>query len=971
MAASDITVLMSPESIDKEIALLTIEVELLKESDLKEDKDTVKFKTEKIKKLSKFKNIVTDPKNLTKKGSFARKNANKIKSAFSEYVKFLAASEDSFVNDAVIEDALRDIIDYNSLKGSAKVYSESLESFLIPEKFDRVFKSSYDTFKDTFKNARSIFKKQIEKYVGIQEGNTLLNQLDLLNIYPDPNEVELFLQTFDANNLKTFYDDNGEVTKLSNPKKYDEIQSKITIYRETTKSDKVEEEVEEVETEIENKELQDISEDIDVEVSKTITPLLSNSLKLAYEEYSAREALLNQKPLKYNEWLNSEAGKNYKEAFFVIKKAWVANDLLINADNPLTDEQIKADAGLVDWLRSEEGRNDPRVLEVLNSVNLTIDELIGQKELLPEEGSAVRGNTNEVVLRKGPNVSIVEIKTLDSDGNEVLSYKIKDNFGKDISPEILTSLNIAEDALFTTSEQAINAFTKIEAAVPDTTKYVFDNTVLKVGNFVYDRNGNEFIVLTSPKDIESKGNILEIIPSDKNSDPNRLDFIKELKPGEFENFYTLQKLEIVDLPDNVSKLDIRDIIQPYPHVNRETGETNAKARERYEFIISNLTEEEKNQLVITYIENPEAGTTNEQYPYLEIPGQPENPLIGRIRGKADIGLKFGNTETLNRINGELIDNNLEPSDSPEGIFAYFKNDNYKFEGVSDPINFTIDQAKNVIDFSKIQEGKNISDEQKLEIIIKSFAKNKVLSTSVAELASQYDGNVPLSALSESFTLDQSINNLILNAAKPQKADNLKYNSSDESGNKVIIQIQGEEKKKSKIERTNLQDAAAIQLIDRVNKGLKEAGEIDENNNFTNPNITEKYALAVLLPNGTYKLVPLKTEQFNSDELNELFIGVVDRAMLTTQENLDIEVTDDTTVKQLEKAKEKDIAYNKEFNSEIKDSLFISSSLKGYRYELQVSPWGKINLQLRQSVGQNKYKTIQTAYLGISDLMADS
>jgi hypothetical protein len=99
--------------------------------------------------------------------------------------------------------------------------------------------------------------------------------------------------------------------------------------------------------------------------------------------------------------------------------------------------------------------------------------------------------------------------------------------------------------------------------------------------------------------------------------------------------------------------------------------------------------------------------------------------------------------------------------------------------------------------------------------------------------------------------------------------------------------------------------------------------------------------------------------------------VVDRAMLTTQENLDVEVTDDTTVKQLEKAKEKDIAYNKEFNSEIKDSLFISSSLKGYRYELQVSPWGKINLQLRQSVGQNKYKTIQTAYLGISDLMADS
>lgn len=967
MAASDITVLMSPESIDKEIALLTTEAELLKESDLKEDKDTLKFKTEKIKKLSKFKDIVTDPKNLTKKGSFARKNANKIKSAFSEYVKFLAASEDSFVNDAVIEDALRDIIDYNSLKGSAKVYSESLESFLIPEKFDRVFKSSYDTFKNTFKNARNIFKKQIEEYVGIQERNILLNQLDKLDIIPDPDQVESFLLTGDSTQLRNFYNDSGEVTAINNPEKLKDINEKIGIYN-ATRPDKVEEEIQEEEVELENKDLQDISEGVGVQVPKTITPLLSNSLKLAYEEYSSRAASLNQKPLKYNEWLNSEAGKNHKEAFFTIKQLWVANDLLINADNPLTEEQIKADAGLVDWLRSEEGRNDPGVLEVLNSVNLTIDELIGQKELLPEEGSTVRGNTNEVVLRKGPNVSIVEIKTLDSDGNEVLSYKIKDNFGKDISPEVLTSLNITEDALFTTSEKAVNAFIKIEAAVPDTTKYVFDNTILKVGNFVYDRNGNEFIVLTSPKDIEAKGNILEIIPSDKNSDPNRLDFIKELKPGEFENFYTLQKLEIVDLPDNVSKLDIRDIIQPYPHVNRETGETNAKARERYEFIISNLTEEEKNQLVIVYRKDPEGGTAKGK---LTIGDQPSNPLVENIQAKSIIGLAFGNSNTLSRINGKLIDNNLEPSDSPEGIFAYFKNDNYKFKGVSDPINFTIDQAKNVIDFSKIQEGKNISDEQKLDIIIKSFAKNKLLSTSTESLASDYNGFIPLSALSESFTLDQSIDSLIFDAANPQKADELKYNASDESGNKVIIQIQGEGKNKTRIERTNLQDAAAIELINRVNKGLEEAGEIDENNNFTNPNITEKYALAVLLPNETYKLVPLKTEQFNSDELNELFISVVDRAMLTTQENLDVEVTDDTTVKQLEKAKEKDVAYNKEFNSEIKDSLFISSSLKGYRYELQVSPWGKINLQLRQSIGQNKYKTIQTAYLGISDLMADS
>ena len=546
MDANDITVLTDSANITEEILFLASEIELLKDSESAKDKKLAKQKVKKIEKLNAFKTVITDPENLTKTGQFDKRKKSKLDKVFNDYIRFIADSNDAFIKSDIIENALEDIIDYNSLKDNAKLYSKSLEAFLIPENYNKLLDATYNFNKSKFENREKTFKKQIEEYIGIQERNTLLNQLNSLNVIPDPEEVEAFLLTGDVGKLRTFYDENGEIT-TNNKEKLKDINEKLEVYN-ATRPDKVEEEVQEKEVEIENKDLQDVvdSMEVQVQVPRTITPLLSNSLKLAYEEYSSRATLLNKKPLKYNEWLNSKAGKNYKEAFFAVKQLWVGNDLLINADNPLTGEQIKADTGLVDWLRSEEGRNDPGVLEVLNSVNLTIDELIGQKELLPEEGSIVKGDINKGVVKKESNLAIIENKSFDTKGEKVLTYKIKDKFGKDILPEILTSLNIPENALFETLDEAIKAFTKIKAAFPDTTKYIFDDIELKVGNFVYDRNGNEFIVLTSPKDIKAKGTILEIIPSDKNSDPNRLDFIKELKPGEFGNFYTLQKLEIVD-----------------------------------------------------------------------------------------------------------------------------------------------------------------------------------------------------------------------------------------------------------------------------------------------------------------------------------------------------------------------------------------------------------------------------------------
>ena len=61
MAASDITVLLDKDTIDREVNFLAVEIETLKDD--KSQEGLVKEKTEKIKRLSALKAILNDPKN--------------------------------------------------------------------------------------------------------------------------------------------------------------------------------------------------------------------------------------------------------------------------------------------------------------------------------------------------------------------------------------------------------------------------------------------------------------------------------------------------------------------------------------------------------------------------------------------------------------------------------------------------------------------------------------------------------------------------------------------------------------------------------------------------------------------------------------------------------------------------------------------------------------------------------------------
>jgi hypothetical protein len=89
---------------------------------------------------------------------------------------------------------------------------------------------------------------------------------------------------------------------------------------------------------------------------------------------------------------------------------------------------------------------------------------------------------------------------------------------------------------------------------------------------------------------------------------------------------------------------------------------------------------------------------------------------------------------------------------------------------------------------------------------------------------------------------------------------------------------------------------------------------------------DAYMAAVLLPDGTYRLVPLKSEVLSSESLNEIFVKLIDRAQVTQKENKN----------------GKNPAFNNNFNEEIREGLFISGH-RGLGIFLNVDIFGNIQL----------------------------
>jgi hypothetical protein len=658
-------------------------------------------------------------------------------------------------------------------------------------------------------------------------------------------------------------------------------------------------------------------------------------MQKAYAKYAAKQTAAGKKPITLDKWINSEDGKNHRAAFIAVKKIWIDNDTLVNPNSPLTEEQINNETGLIAWLQSQEGKTNDLVQNVVNALGLTIDDITGQIELLPNEGEAVEGNKNIITIKKGNAVSLIELKTVDSEGNAVISYQLVDQSKQPLDEETLTRYGIAAFGIYAEGDKAkaLAMQKTLDNAAPDTTQFIFDDVTLNYGQLVYDQTGKEFIVVSQPKQVSTERKLL-LVPSDEIT-PSVEDTKRAtipVKPGEFKASFSIQDLELKVLPQSVSRLNINEPIQPYAYRNKDAVtnqwlETPEQAAARYNLVMSMLSPEDLSELELVILSDPEGGLNNGN---LIIPGFKEaNPYIQTVRANYSVGIRTSNPEVQVKIDAAIEANGLNKSNASNGVFGFMQNTNFIITNsqgtVINPATMTADEYKNII---YIPTGMDVNIDEDLKRAQNNFALNNLLSSVLPELvANNPDGIIAISKLPNGLSFI-SKPGVTMYDKSPKPLADLQFSAADESGNYLIYQLENNKGGvRTKVAISNLEGEERRQLIDRVEESLTKQGLLD---GITS--LTDAYVAAVLLPDGTYALVNLKAK---SIDLNTKFLELLNRAETTLSDNP-------------EKNPEKfDKRFNVDYNKGLRSELFISAK-PGYRLSLQVSPWGKIELEISDS-----------------------
>jgi len=929
MAANDITTLLDVNSIDKELGLLDVEV-----ASLRLQKDTtgkVREKEERIKRLTAFKDIVTAKENLTADGSFDRRKKNALRKEFHNYVRFMAKQSGSFVDETAIDNALTQIVDYSALNGRAKVYDKSIQYLLDPNKFNEVFERTNTILKDQFRNGKAIFEEQIRTYTGLSERTELANQIAKLGIVPDEMEMFAFLETGDEKFLKTFYKQDGYPVTSMDKELYAEINNILYTYEQIRPDKPVVKDEETQSTEARN-DVNDITKEMG-EVSIADSAVLNNSIKKAYVRYSIKETATGKKPMSLDKWINSKNGKNHIAAFTGIKKIWIDNDKLKNINKPLTEAEIKNETGLLNWLQSLEGQENDLVAKVLNAVDLKIEDITGQIELLPAVGEPVKGNKSKIVFVRGNAVSLIELKGIDSEGEIFLSYQLVDQSGEPLSKELLEANDISNFGQFTDADEDIKKALLMQKmlndAAPDGTQFSFDETPLNYGQLIYDQTGKEFVVMSQPNQLKKEGKLLLIASDAMNGKGDEIkSAIFSIAKGEFKKSYSPQILDVKVFSNVVSRLSITEPVQPYPYAN--TNEEYQQAGIRYNLIISMLSPEEVNALELVIKKDLEGGVERGFY---KIPGKEENPRIQRIKALYSVGVRIADPVVQSRVDQALAKQGIPKSESPDGIFGFMQNSNFKFTNsqgaVINPANMTLEEYKNIIN---IPEGMtSVNPEKDLELAQNNFALNNVLSAALPSLVEQYpNGIVPISVLPNglSFVAEPAKTKF---DKKPKKLTELQFNSADKQGNYLIYQLELDKKtgQRTKVEISNLENEERRALINTVESGKTPNGQtvleaIAESK--------DAYVAAVLLPSGAYALINIKLELIENDNLDVILASVIEQAQKSLVEN-----------------KENLASFNKDFNDTLQKDLKIKA-FPGYDIELGVTQYGKVQITISYNKG---------------------
>jgi hypothetical protein len=683
MAANDVTVLLSKDSLQDEISALKTEIAVLGEPGSKRAKAA---KEKKLAKLQAIADVLYNKENLRKDGSFDRRKIGKLAPKIIDYLQTIAKSRKSFVNQEMLVDTIKSIVDHNHLSNRQRVYDQALRVMTDPEYMDDIITRSRLYFKFAYNNRMEMFKEAIGKFINKNEINALLNQIAKLGVYPDMEDVLAFGMTGDPKYLENFFNDEGSISSESNPELWDKIQSAINVFKETASDTlkkaaeaKAKAEEKKAKSETARKEGVDQAlEEAGVEgpdssvYGKTAeqSPELDKALRRYYQKRRAMELALKGKPTTWDQFLKTLAAKDIIRAYNALKKLWYQT--LTGVPEAKKQEMFDKDQGFIQWLKLQ-GTND-LVFKILDESS-SGPAPVNMNVFIPETSAE---ETKPESVSEGDNIDIHERLAFNHQtGENVTYYILMDKTGQYIAPEIFEAAGLDPILVegFPTKAKAEQARKKISNYVPTYETFEFDGVELQYGTRVQDNKGKWWVVISTPSTVEKYGNLLVIAEDNEHvvADPKtRIKKATKLKPGQFTGMFTTEETNAgaAQLPKNVSKLRVDEATALIPHQNnRETKfpEEEELARRRFDMIIKTLTPQELAQLEVVVTKNNDGGTPTGYFKYQD---KEANPFIRTIRSPFNIAIKMPDT-LLAAIAPKLEALQL---DQPEdGIIGYIPN----------------------------------------------------------------------------------------------------------------------------------------------------------------------------------------------------------------------------------------------------------------------------------------------------------
>ena len=972
MAANDVTPLLDKESLQIELDRLDQEIDILQDNiknqtglteiDNKRNKKNLKDKTSRRNKLQAISKVYNN--NLTNKGYFDRRKRKSLETPIKNYLKALAISQGTYVDNDAVNAAIDEIIDYATLSQDAFMFNNTIDYLLDPNKMEDLTKRSAEYFKTLGANKNSILTAQIRDMINVEKQNGLINELAKEDIYIDPDEGRRFLETGDINELKTFIF-AGKVLKLNQGVLLDDqiyrqkVLPIINTYIELITPAKT---VEEQAVEVTEQATEEVEETLkaagvsDIKIDTAISPMLKAILKKQFIEYQANT--FGDLVMNYNDWEQSAGAKAIIQGFQSIQKVWGGGFVTLSPEgNPIeskpSESEILKEVGFQDFLNSRVAKESPVIIDILNELNINMS-LFTTTKPAPSKG----------IIETGVVVDLQE-RVLDiTNRRETTSYALLGKDGNIINDRLKNLIKPGASGTFFNKTEALNNFNKLEEQASDGSTFMFGGKALSRGVRLVDNNGNEFVVNTNFNGSMTTPGIIYLVPAAEFSDNFGKNSAAAKKFGavpeqDFIGRYDyIQEINLEELDDNYAKLPLDEAIKAWPYRNK--NEANDSSQERLNFIISNLTPLEISRLRVVVVPS----ITNTNTPFYSGPivegkiDKLANKYIIEKGNDFSIGIKLVNipetekgkgdaVNTRDRI-GLLIENaKLTPlEENADGVFAFLPSNQYTFTDGIDPIQMSLDVMKNTM-FTNASDYKNNTPKQNLEIVRNNFATAEIFINEIKEKFTSGVVEVEIKDLDKGIKLE--LFSGFANYTKPVVKTEL--GNLDTKNEIVVLDVDKITGIPTYI--TNLkEEGAEEQLIKEIESQLKAQGILDKDGVFIT-DTTNRYNVVVQDVSGKYTVATASPKSQSTADLNLILLEYINEAIAV----LDSNVKDGEAINR---------GVTTEFNKNQRKKLFIKSSVKGRQFFFDVTDWGDLSL----TVKDNGKKVGTTQYLKSRNFVKD-